>query len=225
MPVGLERLGAENAVIEHTLHAVAVAAVLGRAQQVARDLEVGVGATGSLETGVRFGETLADFAAAGFAEIFVGSPATGGKTLRGRARIQIRCARRANISRCPEQSRPAWRCSLRSRDYKHACGATHSVLQQAGPNTNRRPENGYRDRDSGCRRRAARRERSSRAACRVRPSRRTRRDAGSAYCSARERPRGGKCVITESNVASSALNACGSPANSCASIMPIEILS
>ncbi len=72
--VFLDRLGAEDAVVENALHAVAVAAVAGDADQIARDFEVGIGAAGSFEAGMGLGQALADFAAAGLAEILVRAP-------------------------------------------------------------------------------------------------------------------------------------------------------
>src|ERR1019366_511485 len=67
--------------IEHALHAVAVAAVTGGAQQITGDLEVGVGAARSLKAGVGLGEALADLTATGLAKLLIRSPAAGGETL------------------------------------------------------------------------------------------------------------------------------------------------
>src|SRR5580658_3814728 len=64
VPIFRDRLGAENAVVEHAFHAVAVAAIFGGSQQIARDLEMRIGAAWCLKARVRFGQALADFAAA-----------------------------------------------------------------------------------------------------------------------------------------------------------------
>src|SRR5271166_1863932 len=81
--VRLKALCAEDGVVEDALHAVSIAAVGGDAQQVARELEVGVAAAGRLEAAVRVGEALVHFAAAGSGEAFVRPPSAGGKALRG----------------------------------------------------------------------------------------------------------------------------------------------
>src|SRR5882757_1415397 len=80
--VGLDRLGAQRAVVEHALHAVAIARVACDAQQVACQFEVRIGAAGCLEALVLTGEARAERTAARRDEVFVRSPAAGSETLR-----------------------------------------------------------------------------------------------------------------------------------------------
>ena len=47
---------------------------------------------------MRFGEALADLAAAGLAEILIGTPAAGGKALRVRTKSKPLCAARRYLS-------------------------------------------------------------------------------------------------------------------------------
>jgi len=77
-------LGAEDGVVEDSLHAVAVAGVARDAEEVAGDFEHGVCAAGGFETGVSFSQAVAESAAARSAESFVGTPAAGGEALRAK---------------------------------------------------------------------------------------------------------------------------------------------
>src|ERR1700728_2256058 len=80
--IGLDRFGAQRAVVEHAFHAVAIARVAGDAQQIARQFEMRVGAAGRLEALVFSDEAGAERAAARGHEVLVGPPAAGGETLR-----------------------------------------------------------------------------------------------------------------------------------------------
>src|SRR5215831_2225536 len=81
--VGLNRPGSQNGVVEHAFHAVAVFRFLSDTQQVARDLEVTVGATGSFETGMGGRETIPQLPAPWLAKALVGTPSARDKALRG----------------------------------------------------------------------------------------------------------------------------------------------
>ena len=87
---------AEDAVIKHALHAVAVAAVAGNSSEIAGDFEMRVGAAGRFKTGMGFGQALADLAAAGSAKVFIRSPAAGGEALGGAEKLKA-VARRAKV--------------------------------------------------------------------------------------------------------------------------------
>src|SRR5258708_10559529 len=79
--IGLNGPRAENGVVKHALHAVAVARVFGDTQQVACDLEVAIGAAWSLKAGVTGRKTVAQLTRSGLTECFIWSPATRGKAL------------------------------------------------------------------------------------------------------------------------------------------------
>ena len=66
---------AENGVIKHTLHAVAVLSVLGDAQQVASDFEMAVGAARGFEAGMTVRQTVAQLSGTRLSESLIGSPA------------------------------------------------------------------------------------------------------------------------------------------------------
>src|SRR5271169_5189931 len=72
--IGLNGPGSEDGVVEHALHAVAVARILGDAKQVARDLEMAIGAAGSFKAGVSERQTVAELTNPGLSECFVGAP-------------------------------------------------------------------------------------------------------------------------------------------------------
>ena len=79
--VGLQRLRSENGVVHHALHAVAVARLARYTQQLARQLEMRVGAAGSFKTAVRVGQAGVDVITIGRPKQLVRSPAAGREAL------------------------------------------------------------------------------------------------------------------------------------------------
>ena len=79
--VRLDRCRAEHRVVKHALHAVAVAGVAGYAQQVARELEVRIGAAGRLKALVLIGKALPKRAAVGNHKVLVRTPPARGEAL------------------------------------------------------------------------------------------------------------------------------------------------
>jgi len=74
-------MGSGNGVVQHALHAIAIAGIAGRAQQVARDLEVPISSARGLEAGVRGAQARIQQAFARGNKRLIRAPATGGKTL------------------------------------------------------------------------------------------------------------------------------------------------
>src|ERR1700690_3022474 len=80
--VRLDGRGAQCAVIEHTLHAVAVARVPGDAQQVAGHVEMRVGAAGRFEALAKTDQPAPKPAASGRREVCARPPGARSKALR-----------------------------------------------------------------------------------------------------------------------------------------------
>ena len=80
MPSGRIGQAPGDGVVEDALHAVSVARIARHSHEVARDLEVRVGATRGFEAGMCFLQTLVKPAAARRHEGFIGAPAAGGES-------------------------------------------------------------------------------------------------------------------------------------------------
>jgi hypothetical protein len=79
--VGHERLCSQHRVVHDPLHTVSVAGVAGHAQQVARQLEMRVRATGSFKTAMAFGQAGVHVWTVRSAQRLIGPPAPSGKAL------------------------------------------------------------------------------------------------------------------------------------------------
>src|ERR1700723_292271 len=80
-PVGLQRLRTQNGVVHHALHTIAIARVVGHAQQVARQLEVRIGAAWCLKAAVALSKAEGNIRTVRRTQHFIWPPASCRKTL------------------------------------------------------------------------------------------------------------------------------------------------
>src|ERR1700693_1425974 len=80
-PVGLQRLRTQNGVVHYALHTIAIARVVGHAEQVARQLEVRVRATRCLKATVALSKADGNIRTVRRTQHFIWPPASYSKTL------------------------------------------------------------------------------------------------------------------------------------------------
>src|SRR4029077_5281341 len=80
--------GAENCVVKHAFHAVAVTGVFRDAEQIARDFEMAVGSAGRFEARMGIGQAVAELSYSRLPEGLIRSPPARGEALRRQQHLE-----------------------------------------------------------------------------------------------------------------------------------------
>ena len=86
--ISLNRPGAQDGVIKHSLHAVPVMSVFRDPQKITGNLEMSIGATWGFEAGMCGRQTISELPTARLSERLVRTPSTRGEALRGLKHVE-----------------------------------------------------------------------------------------------------------------------------------------